>query len=98
MKGPSVIKQVQSKIIDKEKNLFQNMQQLGRQLSQSALKLRRGEGNYVLKSLSYSFQSKSTEIDRLLTEINELKEIEFLLLREGTNSRGEISKHHEEKK
>lgn len=95
MKGPSVVKELQNKILDKEKNLFQNMQQLGRQLGQSALKLKRGDGDYVLKSMAYSFHAKSMEIDRLITETIELKDIELLLRRE---SRGESSKSNEEKK
>lgn len=97
MRAPSATKQIQAKIGDKEKTLLQNMNQLGRQLTQSSMKLRRGEGDYVLKSLAYSFLSKSIEIERLLTEIIELKDIELLLLRE-TTSRTEGSKSNEEKK
>ena len=96
MRGTSFIKQLQDSIQEKEKILSHDLQQLGRQLSQSATKMRQGE-DYVLRKLAFSFHAKSTEIGQLLTEIVTLKETEFLLSREK-DSRGESSKSNEEKK
>lgn len=96
MRAANFIKQLQDSIQEKEKILSHDLQQLGRQLTQSAAKMRQGD-DYVLRKLVFSFQGKSVEIGQLLTELVTLKETEFLLSREK-DFRVEPSKLNEEKK
>lgn len=93
MKTRAIIERaIASKIAEKEKDLINNIQNLARQLNSSLASLKKGEGNYALKTLMYTFQPKVSEIGHSMAEIVELRDIETLLTKEITDNEEALGK------